>query len=139
MRPVTEPHRLAARATDQWRGVIAEYRDWLPVTDATPVVSLREGGTPLLPAPVLSARTGCEVYLKVEGAKVTGTAKSQNGESKIQDGAIKGDEITFVENLDFQGQTLKIVYTGKIAGDEIKFNRKVGEFASEDFVAKRSK
>jgi opacity protein-like surface antigen len=77
--------------------------------------------------------------LKVEGTKVTGTAKSQNGESKIQDGAIKGDEITFVENLDFQGQTLRIVYTGKIAGDEIKFNRKVADFASEDFVAKRSK
>ena len=41
-----------------WRGVISEYRDRLPVTEATPVVSLREGGTPLLPAPVLSARTG---------------------------------------------------------------------------------
>ena len=77
--------------------------------------------------------------LKVEGTKVTGTAKSQNGESQIQDGAIKGDEITFVENLDFQGQSLKITYTGKIAGDEIKFNRKVADFASEDFVAKRAK
>jgi hypothetical protein len=77
--------------------------------------------------------------LKVEGTKVTGTAKSQNGESQIQDGAIKGDEITFVENLDFQGQSLKIAYTGKIAGDEIKFNRKVADFASEDFVAKRAK
>jgi opacity protein-like surface antigen len=77
--------------------------------------------------------------LKVEGSKVTGTAKSQNGESKIQDGAIKGDEITFVENMDFDGQAVKIVYTGKIAGDEIKFNRKVGDFASEDFVAKRAK
>jgi hypothetical protein len=77
--------------------------------------------------------------LKVEGTKVTGTAKSENGETKIQDGAIKGDEITFVENLDFQGQALRIVYTGKIAGDEIKFNRKVAEVASEDFVAKRAK
>ena len=77
--------------------------------------------------------------LKVEGTKVTGTAKSQNGESQIQDGVIKGDEITIVENLAFQGQSLKITYTGKIAGDEIKFNRKVGDFASEDFVAKRAK
>jgi threonine synthase len=73
----TEPYRPAARATAQWRGVIAEYRDWLPVTDATPVVSLREGGTPLLPAPVLSARTGCEVYLKVEGANPTGSFKDR--------------------------------------------------------------
>ncbi|HEY3879449.1 MAG TPA: threonine synthase, partial [Trebonia sp.] len=49
-----------------WRGVIAEYRDRLPIPDGTPVVTLHEGGTPLLPAPVLSARTGCDVYLKVE-------------------------------------------------------------------------
>jgi threonine synthase len=57
--------------------VIAEYRDRLPVTDATPVVTLQEGGTPLLPAPVLSARTGCTVYLKVEGANPTGSFKDR--------------------------------------------------------------
>ena len=45
-----------------WRGVIAAYRDHLPVTAGTPVVTLHEGGTPLLPAPVLSDRTGCEVF-----------------------------------------------------------------------------
>src|SRR5689334_14414246 len=60
-----------------WRGVIAEYRDRLPVTGETPVVTLHEGGTPLLPAPVLSARTGCEVYLKVEGANPTGSFKDR--------------------------------------------------------------
>jgi threonine synthase len=60
-----------------WRGVIAEYRDRLPVTDDTPVVTLAEGGTPLLPAPVLSARTGCEVYLKVEGGNPTGSFKDR--------------------------------------------------------------
>ncbi|HEY2574733.1 MAG TPA: threonine synthase [Streptosporangiaceae bacterium] len=60
-----------------WRGVIAEYRDRLPVTDSTPIVTLHEGGTPLLPAPVLSARTGCEVYLKVEGGNPTGSFKDR--------------------------------------------------------------
>jgi len=74
---VTEPERPAGRARDQWRGVIAEYRDWLPVTEATPVVTLREGGTPLLHAPVLSARTGCDVYLKVEGGNPTGSFKDR--------------------------------------------------------------
>ena len=68
---------MVQKVTQQWRGVIAEYRDWLPVTEATPVISLREGGTPLLPAPVLSARTGCEVYLKVEGANPTGSFKDR--------------------------------------------------------------
>ena len=64
-------------ATRPWRGVIAEYRARLPVTESTPVISLREGGTPLLPAPVLSARTDCEVYLKVEGANPTGSFKDR--------------------------------------------------------------
>jgi threonine synthase len=57
--------------------VIGEYRDLLPVTSATPVITLGEGGTPLLPAPELSARTGCEVYLKIEGANPTGSFKDR--------------------------------------------------------------
>jgi threonine synthase len=60
-----------------WRGLIDAYRDRLPVTDATPVVTLHEGNTPLLPAPVLSSRTGAEVFLKVEGANPTGSFKDR--------------------------------------------------------------
>jgi threonine synthase len=60
-----------------WRGVIDEYREQLPVTDATPVVTLYEGNTPLLPVPLLSSRTGCEVYLKVEGCNPTGSFKDR--------------------------------------------------------------
>jgi len=52
---------------------------------------------------------------------------------------VKGDEITFVENLDFQGNALKITYTGKISGDEIKFSRNVADMVTEEFVAKRAK
>ena len=60
-----------------WPGVIDAYRERLPVTDATPVVTLFEGGTPLLPAPELCRRTGCDVYLKVEGANPTGSFKDR--------------------------------------------------------------
>jgi len=60
-----------------WRGLINEFRDRLPVTDVTPVVTLYEGGTPLLPAATLSGRTGCDVYLKVEGANPTGSFKDR--------------------------------------------------------------
>ena len=61
-----------------WRGVIEEYRDRLPsVSASTPVITLREGGTPLVPAGHLSERTGCEVYLKVEGANPTGSFKDR--------------------------------------------------------------
>ena len=55
-------------AARPWPGLIEAYRDRLPVTERTPNVTLCEGGTPLIPARELSRRTGCEVYLKVEGA-----------------------------------------------------------------------
>jgi threonine synthase len=68
---------MPAVRSQAWKGVIAAYRDRLPVGADTPVITLHEGGTPLLPAPVLSARTGCEVYLKVEGANPTGSFKDR--------------------------------------------------------------
>ena len=61
----------------QWRGLIEEYRARLPVSDATPVVTLREGGTPLVRSEPLSAETGCEVYLKYDGANPTGSFKDR--------------------------------------------------------------
>ena len=60
-----------------WRGVIQEYRKYLPVSDATPVVTLAEGNTPLLPAPKLSERVGADVWLKVEGTNPTGSFKDR--------------------------------------------------------------
>ncbi len=60
-----------------WRGVIETYRSFLPVSDNTPVVTLQEGGTPLLFAPRLSERVGAKVYLKVEGANPTGSFKDR--------------------------------------------------------------
>ena len=57
--------------TQPWRGVIDAYRARLPVTDATPIVSLGEGGTPLVRSSALSAETGCEVWLKYDGANPT--------------------------------------------------------------------
>ncbi|MGD0379462.1 MAG: threonine synthase [Acidimicrobiales bacterium] len=60
-----------------WRGVIETYRDLLPVTSDTPVVTLLEGGTPLLEAPRLSARVGARVWLKLEGQNPTGSFKDR--------------------------------------------------------------
>jgi threonine synthase len=64
-------------ASAGWPGLIEAYRERLPVTAATPVVTLQEGNTPLLPAPELSRRTGCDVYLKVEGLNPTGSFKDR--------------------------------------------------------------
>jgi threonine synthase len=63
--------------TAGWRGVIEEYREFLPVTAKTPVVTLLEGGTPLIAAPRLSERVGAQVWLKVEGANPTGSFKDR--------------------------------------------------------------
>jgi threonine synthase len=75
-----------------WRGVIEEYRDRLPVTRTTPVVTLREGGTPLVDSSWLSEITGCRVYLKVEGANPTGSFKDRGmtvAMSKVLEAGVK--------------------------------------------------
>jgi threonine synthase len=62
-----------------WRGIIEEYREFLPVSDKTPVISLKEGNTPLVRASNLQKRAGVEldVYLKFDGANPTGSFKDR--------------------------------------------------------------
>ena len=61
------------------RGVMARWREYLPVTEATPFISLNEGSTPLIHSPKLSARVGrgCEVFIKYEGMNPTGSFKDR--------------------------------------------------------------
>ncbi len=73
-----------------WRGLIEEYRDRLPVTDKTPVVTLLEGGTPLVYACNLSERVGAQVWLKVEGANPTGSFKDRGMTMAISKAAEAG-------------------------------------------------
>jgi threonine synthase len=80
----------ATSRTSSWRGVIEEYRERLPVGDATPVVTLFEGGTPLVPAPQLSALTECDVHLKVEGLNPTGSFKDRGMTMAISKAAEEG-------------------------------------------------
>src|SRR5947209_20580202 len=62
-----------------WKGVIEEYRSYLPVTDKTPVVTLKEGDTPLIHAPRISEKlgNGLQIYLKFEGLNPTGSFKDR--------------------------------------------------------------
>ena len=80
---------------------------------------------------------------KVQGEKLTGTAVMSMGEesskSALTEGSVKGDETSFVETLNVQGQELRSEYKGKVTGDEIRGSRTVGSYPSEDFVAKRVK
>ena len=60
-----------------WRGLIEEYREHLPVSASTQVITLLEGDTPLLEAPRISQRVGARVLLKIEGANPTGSFKDR--------------------------------------------------------------
>jgi len=88
------------------------------------------------------SQVGTQTYtydLKVEGEKLTGHAKSNLGEGAVT-GTVDGDKVTFVENLNYQGQVLAITYTGQIvSADEIKFKRDVAGAGGEEFTAKRQK
>lgn len=81
--------------------------------------------------------------LKADGDKVTGKATGDvNGQNKhiaeIRNGTRTGDTLTFAESFPFQGNDITITYTGKLVGDEIRFTRKVGDFATEELVARRA-
>ncbi|MCG3083182.1 threonine synthase [Anoxybacillus sp. LAT_35] len=60
-----------------WKGLLHHYRDYLPVTDQTPLLSLNEGNTPLIPLIHLSEKLGIELYVKTEGANPTGSFKDR--------------------------------------------------------------
>ncbi|MEO5914771.1 MAG: alpha/beta hydrolase-fold protein [Luteolibacter sp.] len=78
---------------------------------------------------------------KTEGGKLTGKTISQFGgnsrEAEIQDGKVEGESLSFVQVVNFQGNEMRIEYTGKVGEDGIAFTRKVGDFGSSDFKAAR--
>ena len=76
-----------------WRGVVEEFRSRLDVGVDTPAVTLGEGGTPLVHAPFLSERTGCEVWLKVEGMNPTGSFKDRGMTVAISLALEAGDKV----------------------------------------------
>jgi len=76
--------------------------------------------------------------LKSEGDKLTGTVSGPGGrEFNIEDGKISGDDITFTVTMEFQGNSRKVPYSGKLAGDQL--NLKMGESdRAREIAAKRS-
>lgn len=80
---------------------------------------------------------------KQDGTSLTGKASSvagdRNREAELKEGKVEGDTVSFVEMLKIQDNEIRITYTGKLsaAGDEIKFERAVGDFGKADIVATR--
>lgn len=60
-----------------WPGLIEQYKEWLPVTEKTPALTLQEGNTPLVHLEKLSAEWGIQLYAKLEGANPTGSFKDR--------------------------------------------------------------
>jgi enterochelin esterase-like enzyme len=79
--------------------------------------------------------------LQIDGETLTGKAAAEvegrKRETELKEGKITGDTLNFVEMFDFQGNELRIRYTGKISTNEIAFTREVGDFAREEFKARR--
>lgn len=73
-----------------WKGIIHEYRERLPVSATTPIVTLAEGGTPLVYACTISELVGAEVWLKFEGANPTGSFKDRGMTMAISVAAERG-------------------------------------------------
>ncbi len=78
------------------------------------------------------------IVLKAEGAKLTGTISGRGGDQPISDGKVDGDNISFAVVMNFGGNEVKILYTGKVAGDEIKFtSQREGSDQKREFTAKK--
>ncbi|MEY2407429.1 MAG: hypothetical protein QOF48_99 [Verrucomicrobiota bacterium] len=79
--------------------------------------------------------------LKQDGTSVTGKASverdGEKREAELKEGKVDGDTVTFAEPLKIQDNDIRVTYTGKISGTEIKFTRKVGDFGSSGATAKR--
>jgi hypothetical protein len=95
-------------------------------------------------AATFDTQVGQQVYtyeFVVKGTSLTGTIKGNLlGESKVEDGKVDGQKITFVENGKFMDMPIRIEYSGEMtSADEIKFTRMVVGFGNEELVATRVK
>ncbi len=100
----------------QGRGVIEHYREYLPVSDSTPVISLGEGDTPLVHCPQLSKRVGrgCDVFVKNEGVNPTGSFKD------------RGMTVAVSKALEHGARTLVCASTGNTSASAAAYAARAG-------------
>jgi len=77
---------------------------------------------------------------KADGNTLTGTISGRTGDMPISDGKIDGEQISFTQTLEYDGNTVKLIYKGTVSGDEIKFTRTRdgGAGPAQEFTAKRA-
>ena len=78
---------------------------------------------------------------KREGNTLTGKAAYEHsmgkGETELKEIKLTGDDVSFLETISVPDMTIRVTYTGKVTGGEIKLTRQLGDFATEQVVAKR--
>ena len=77
----------------RWNGLIEEYKEWLPVTDKTPALTLQEGNTPLIHLKNLSEQWGINLYVKTEGTNPTGSFKDRGMVMAVAKAKEEGKEV----------------------------------------------
>lgn len=95
-------------------GVIARYREFLPITAATPVITLGEGSTPLVDAPRLSERVGCRTLIKCEGLNPTASFKD------------RGMTVAVSKALEHGGRALICASTGNTSASAAAYAARAG-------------
>ena len=78
-----------------------------------------------------------KLIFKVDGEKLTGTAKRSRGDVALA-GTVKGDDIAFSYSVDYNGNSVTLYFTGKVKGDAISGTVSFNESASDEWSAKRS-
>lgn len=95
----------------------------------TGAVPTRDGGT-----------RDATFNFKQDGEKLTGTMTGPQGDIELKDGSVKGNDVSFNVALSFNGNDVKLIYKGVVAGDEIKFTRtREGADQKQEFSVKRAK
>lgn len=77
----------------RWNGLIEEYKEWLPVTENTPALTLQEGNTPLIHLKNLSEQWGINLYVKTEGTNPTGSFKDRGMVMAVAKAKEEGKEV----------------------------------------------
>jgi enterochelin esterase family protein len=151
---VTYEETAGGHTWTNWREYLHEYTQYLFRKDVTvvPLSSTEDAGADTVVTAGVSGtwqaefETGIgvqkyEFRLTARDSQVTGTAhahiSSQQYDTELVDGETDGKQVRFVEPLEFQGNRIRIEYTGELAGNELKLTRQVGEFATETLVASR--
>ena len=97
-----------------WKGLIQQYKDYLPVTESTPGLTLLEGNTPLLKCERLSEQLGIELYVKYEGANPTGSFKERGMVMAVAKAKEEGSDAFLRHNMQVVSRATRAIFWSQV-------------------------